>query len=434
MADIITTYDLRKKRKPVPRIFRVRERIGPSAARLEAEVTKIVEAVAARGDAAVAEFTKEFDGVALSARRFEIKKNTISRALSTIDRDVRRSLEKALENIRKFHKITLPRSEQYSRPDGVKLGERITPIARVGVHVPGGKAFYPSTVLMAVVPAKVAGCDEVVLVSPPSYNGTIHPAILAAAGLAGADRVFRIGGAQAIAALAYGTKTVPAVDKIVGPGNRYVSAAKRVVSHTADIDKEAGPSEIVIIADKSARPRWVAADMLSQAEHDEEAVAILLTDSARLARDVATEIEQQVEESPRKLLVAKALKSHGAIVLASDLTHAVELADMRAPEHLALMVEKPASLLKLVRNAGAIFLGPYSPVAVGDYIAGPSHVLPTAGTARFASALTVNDFLKRSSVIAYTKKRLVKEADHIVRLAETEGLQAHAESVKMRVR
>jgi len=434
VAEIIKTYDLRKKRRPVPHIFRVRERIAPSAARLDAEVNKIVEAVAARGDPAVAKFTSQFDGVSLNPRQFEIKKSRISRALATIDRDLRRSLEKALENIRKFHRMTLPRSQQYNGPDGVTLGERITPIARVGVYVPGGKAFYPSTVLMTVVPAKVAGCNEIVVVSPPSYNGTIHPAILAAAGLAGADRVFRIGGAQAIAALAYGTKSVPAVDKIVGPGNRYVTAAKRLVSHTVDIDKEAGPSEIVIIADDGARPRWVAADMLAQTEHDEQAVAILLTDSARLARDVATEIERQIEKSSRKRLVARTLRSCGAIVLTSDLTRAVELADMRAPEHLALMVEKPASLLKLVRNAGAIFLGPYSPVAVGDYIAGPSHVLPTGGTARFASALTVDDFLKRSSVIAYTKKRLSKEADHIMRLAEAEGLQAHAESVRIRVR
>ena len=423
-----------KKRQPPPGVLRVPQKPSPSAARLEARVKKVVDTVAARGDTALAEFTGQFDGVTLSPRQFEISNSTISRALSTIDRPLRRSLEKALENIRQFHTRMMPRSQQYSRPDGVKLAERITPIARIGVHVPGGKAFYPSTVLMTVVPAKVAGCDEIVMVSPPSYHGTIHQAILAAAALAGADRVFRIGGAQAIAALAYGTTTVPAVDKIVGPGNKYVTAAKRLVSHTVDIDKEAGPSEIVVIADNTARPQWVAADMLSQAEHDEDAVAILLTDSAQLARDVARELERQAEKLPRKRLAVQALKSHGAIVLTSDLTHAAQLADLRAPEHLALMVKKPDPLIKLIRNAGAIFLGPYSPVAVGDYIAGPSHVLPTGGTARFASALTVSDFLKRSSVIAYTKKRLVKESDHIVRLAETEGLQAHAESIRIRVR
>ena len=433
MAGIIKTYDLRKKGPLIPSVFRVRERISPSAARLEAEVKKIVEVVAADGDVAVAAFTSQFDGVELAPRQFEIKRSEISSALRKIDRDVRRSMGKALKNIKEFHEKTMPRSRQYRQPDGVKLGERITPIDRVGVYVPGGKAFYPSTVLMTVVPAKVAGCTEVVVVSPPSYGGTIHPAILAAASLAGADRVFRIGGAQAIAALAYGTKTVPAVDKIVGPGNVYVTTAKRLVSDAVEVDKEAGPTEIVIVADSNADARWVAADMLAQAEHEEEAVAMLLTDSAQLVREVVTEIEKQIEKSPRKRFAEQALTRYGAIVLTSDLTHAAQLANVRAPEHLSLMVEKPAAVLKLIKNAGAIFVGPYTPVAVGDYIAGPSHVLPTRGAARSASALTVNDFLKRSSVITYTKKRLSKEADDIVRLAEAEGLDAHAESIRLRL-
>jgi histidinol dehydrogenase len=343
-------------------------------------------------------------------------------------------MKKALANIEDFHKRTTPGSQRYKAAEGVTLEERVTPIERVGVYVPGGKAFYPSTVLMTVVPAQVAGCREIIVVSPPSFGGTIHPAILAAASLAGATRVFRIGGAQAVAALAYGTKTVPAVDKIVGPGNVYVTVAKRLVAQTVEIDKEAGPSEIVIIADKSADPRWAAADMLSQAEHEEEAVAVLLTDSERLARTVADELEKQLDTLPRKRFAKQALKKRGWIVVVSNLQEAARLSNMRAPEHLSLMVKKPRQLLKLITNAGAIFLGPYSPVAVGDYIAGPSHVLPTGGAARFASALTVNDFLKRSTVIGYTKKRLAKEAADIIKLAEAEGFDAHAESVRLRLK
>ena len=438
MSELIKQYDLRGKGARIPPVL-AEPRSGATSGKgrrvaVEAQVRKIVETVAKKGDAAVAAFTKEFDGVALSPRRFKVGPGEITGALKKIDRDLRSSMEKALENVRDYHEAAVPRALEYRSGDGVVLEERLTPIERVGVYVPGGKAFYPSTVLMTVVPAKVAGCKEIVVVSPPSYNGTIHPAILAAASLAGATSVFRIGGAQAVAALAYGTKTVPAVDKIVGPGNIYVTVAKRLVSSMVEIDKEAGPSEIVIIADKSADGAWVAADMLAQAEHEKDAVAILLTNSAQLARKVAGELENQLGKLPRKRSAGQALKKNGAIVLTSTLARAAELANMRAPEHLALMVEKPRAMLKLIKNAGAIFLGQYSPVAVGDYIAGPSHVLPTGGSARYASALTVEDFIKRSSVIAYTKKRLAKDADDIVRLAEAEGFDAHAESVKLRLR
>ena len=438
MSGLVKQYDLRRKGGSIPPILAGRHSgVPPGKGRLvavEAQARKIVEAVARRGDTAVAAFTRELDGVALTPRQFKIRSSQISSALNKIGGDLLCSTEKALNNIREFHQRTLPGSRQYKSADGVTLGERLTPVERVGVYIPGGKAFYPSTVLMTVVPAKVAGCKEIVLVSPPSYDGTIHPAILAAASLAGASSVFRIGGAQAIAALAYGTKTVPAVDKIVGPGNIYVTTAKRLVSARVEIDKEAGPTEILIIADKRANPGWVAADMLAQAEHEKYAVAILLTDSAQLARKVASELENQLQKLPRKRFAEQALKRNGAIVVTSNLAGAAELSNMRAPEHLSLMVERPKQLLKLITNAGVIFLGHYSPVSVGDYIAGPSHVLPTGGSARFASALTVEDFLKRSSVITYTKKRLAKEAEHIVRLAEAEGFDAHAESVRLRLK
>jgi len=432
---VIKHYDLRGKGRRIPEILKGRVSGLPRGdeSGVEALVRSILEDVARKGDAALAAFTERFDRVKLVPRRFEIKREEISAALANTDAGLLSAMKRARHNVEDYHRQTLPCSQRYTSTDGSALGERVTPIERVGVYVPGGKAFYPSTVLMTVVPAKVAGCEEIVVVSPPSYNGTIHPAILAAASLAGATKVFRIGGAQAVAALAYGTKTVPAVDKIVGPGNVYVTAAKRLVARTVEIDKEAGPTEIVIIADETANPRWVAADMLSQAEHEEDAVAILLTDSARLARTVAKQLEEQLDALPRKRFAKQALKKRGAIVMVSDLDEAVRLSNMRAPEHLSLMVKKPRELLKLVKNAGAIFLGPFSPVAVGDYMAGPSHVLPTGGTARFASALTVNDFLKRSAVIAYTKKRLAKEADHITRLAEAEGFDAHAESVRLRL-
>jgi len=441
VAEIINKRDLRPKGRFGSRRFRISEfKYTLSSSKedreIERQVRTIVDSVRFEedGDAVVAEFTEKYDGVELTPDQFEIKRKEISAALAKTDADLVSAMEKARENVEDFHKRTLPRSQNYSAADGVALGERVTPIERVGVYVPGGKAFYPSTVLMTVVPAKVAGCEEIIVVSPPSYEGTIHPAILAASSLAGATRVFRIGGAQAVAALAYGTTTVPAVDKIVGPGNVYVTVAKRLVAQTVEIDKEAGPSEIVIVADKSANPRWIAADMLSQAEHEEEAVAILLTDSERLARTVVDELEKQLDTLPRKRFAKQALKKRGEIVMVSDLDQAVRASNMRAPEHLSLMVRKPRELLKLVKNAGAIFLGPYSPVAVGDYMAGPSHVLPTGGTARFASALTVNDFLKRSTVIGYTKKRLAKEADDIIKLAEAEGFDAHAESVRLRLK
>jgi histidinol dehydrogenase len=438
VSELIKQYDLRRKGARIPPVLAEPRSGAPSGrgrrAAVDAQARRIVEAVAKKGDAAVAAFTKEFDGVALTPRQFRVKPSEISNALNEIDGELRGSMEKALENIREFHEAAVPRALEYRSGGGVVLEERLTPIERVGVYVPGGKAFYSSTVLMTVVPAKVAGCKEIIVVSPPSHNGTIHPAILAAASLAGAASVFRIGGAQSIAALAYGTGAVPKVDKIVGPGNVYVTMAKRLVSGIVEIDKEAGPTDIVIIADKKANPAWVAADMLAQAEHEKDAQAILITNSAQLARKVAGELANQLEKLPRKRSAGQALKRNGAIVVTRNLVQAAELANMRAPEHLALMVEKPRALLKLIKNAGAIFLGQYSPVAVGDYIAGPSHVLPTGGTARYASALTVDDFIKRSSVIAYTKKRLAKDAGDIVRLAEAEGFDAHAESVKLRLK
>ena len=300
------------------------------------------------------------------------------------------------------------------------------------MYCPGGKAFYPSSVLMNIAPAKVAGCSEIIMVSPPSSGGTIHPGLLAAADIAGATRIFRVGGAQAIAALAYGTATIPKVDKIVGPGNIYVAVAKRLVSGAAAIDMEAGPSEIMILADSSADPRLVAADILSQAEHDEMAVSILVTTSPKLAREVLREIEAQAKRMERRRIIRASLRRNGLAVIAKSMSEAVELVNMRAPEHLELLVKRPENLLGKIRHAGVVFLGGHTPNAVGDYMAGPNHVLPTGGRARFSSPLTAEDFRKVTNIIKYSSEKLEAEADDIIAIAELEGLTAHANAVRVR--
>ena len=315
------------------------------------------------------------------------------------------------------------------------MGEQVTPIDRVGVYVPGGQAFYPSSVLMTIVPAKIAGCEEICMVSPPSYEGgPIHPAVLAAADLAGATRIFRMGGAQAVAALAYGTETIPRVDKIVGPGNIYVTIAKRMVTGLVGIDKEAGPSEVIVIADDSARADWIAWDLMSQSEHEEFARSILITDSESLAGEVKKELEKAVSDHPRKEILLKSLGNLGEILLVDSIDRAVEISNQRAPEHLYIMARKAESVLDQIKHAGAVFLGPFSPVAVGDYIAGPNHVLPTEGQARFASPLSVDDFVKVSSVVIYTEEQLKRDGPDVIRLAELEGLPSHAESIRVILR
>ena len=395
-------------------------------------VRSIIEAVRRRGDEAVAEFTAQFDGVALRPEQFELSAREIDEAVATVEPSLVAVLERAHANIREFHEKALRESWEETSEDGTILGQRITPIERAGVYVPGGKAFYPSSVLMNIVPAAVAGVKEIVMVSPPSYQDSIHPVVLAAARIAGATRVFRIGGAQAIAALAYGTERVPAVLKITGPGNVYVTLAKRLVSGVCDIDTEAGPSEVVVIADAKANPRFVAAELLAQAEHDEDARRVLVTPSRELAGRVQGEIKRQMARLPRKEIIEKSLAGQGMMIIVRDLDEAARISDLIAPEHLAIQTEYPTKVFDAIRNAGAAMLGGMTPVAVGDYYAGPNHILPTGRRARFASPLTVEDFRKVTSIISYSRERLLKDADDIVRFAQAEQLTAHANAVEMR--
>ena len=395
-------------------------------------VRAIVDAVRERGDEAVAEFTQRFDGVALRPDQFELTQAEIDRAVAGVDPAFVAILERAHANIRAFHAKHLRQSWEEVADDGAVLGQRITPIERVGVYVPGGKAFYPSSVLMNIVPACVAGVPDIVMVSPPSYEGGIHPAVLAAARIAGATRVFRIGGAQAIAALAYGTALVPAVLKITGPGNTYVTLAKRLVSALCTIDTEAGPSEVVVIADAAANPRFVAAELLAQAEHDEEARAILVTPSRDLADRVQEAVRTQMADLPRNAIIEKALAGQGMIIIVRDLDEAARVTNLIAPEHLSIQTDVPRKLLDKIANAGAAMLGGMTSVAVGDYYAGPNHILPTGRRARFASPLTADDFRKVTSIISYSHERLLKDADDIQRFAEAEQLTAHARAVEIR--
>jgi len=392
----------------------------------------IVEAVRRRGDEAVAEFTAQFDGVVLRPDQFELGAREIDDAVATVDASLVSVLKRAHANIREFHSKSLRASWEETAEDGTVLGQRITPIERAGVYVPGGKAFYPSSVLMNIVPASVAGVKEIVMVSPPSYKDGIHPVVLAAARIAGATRIFRIGGAQAIAALAYGTECVPSVLKITGPGNVYVALAKRLVSGVCDIDSEAGPSEVLVIADAKAEPKFVAAELVAQAEHDEDARSILVTPSRELAGKVQEEIERQTALLSRKAIIEKSLAGQGMVIVVRDLEDAVRITDVIAPEHLSIQTEYPRKVFDAIRNAGAAMLGGMTSVAVGDYYAGPNHILPTGRRARFASPLTAEDFRKVTSIISYSRKRLLKDADDIIRFAQAEQLTAHANAVEIR--
>ncbi len=398
----------------------------------EKAVLTIIEAVRARGDEAVAEFTARFDGVTLSPDEFELKPEEIDAAVEQADRSLVAALERAHENIRRFHAKHLRHSWEETLEDGSLLGQRITPIESAGVYVPGGKAFYPSSVLMNIVPAKVAGVRDIVMVSPPSYHGTIHPLVVAAARIAGVTRIFRIGGAQAIAALAYGTKHIPAVLKITGPGNAYVTLAKRLVQDVCAIDTEAGPSEVAVIADQKANPELVAAELLCQAEHDEDAVVSLVTVCPELVQNVQAELERVLADFPRAGIARKAFRQRGAAFVVPTLDAAAELVNVIAPEHLSLQVEVPMKLFDKIKNAGAVMLGAATPVAVGDYYAGPNHILPTGRRARFSSSLNVDDFRKTTNFIMYSKDRLRRDADDIMMLAEAEGLPGHARSVELR--
>ncbi len=393
-------------------------------------VTEIIDAVRAKGDEAVREYTLKFDGKC--PEQFEISKADMQRALDEADPEFVASLQRAKENIEDFHRRQKHQSFIDAKANGVILGQRIRGLHRVGLYVPGGTAAYPSSVLMNAIPAKVAGVKEIVMITPPLKTGGANPDILVAAAIAGVDRVFLAGGAQAVAALAYGTESIPRVDKIVGPGNIYVATAKRLLYGTVDIDMVAGPSEILIMADENAPAPFVAADLMSQAEHDVLASAILLTTSERLAQQVVEEVKNQSESLSRKEIIAQSLQDFGAIIICKDNDQMVEYANEIAPEHLEVMMANPLEYLGRLDNAGSVFLGNYSPEPLGDYFAGPNHVLPTSGTARFFSPLSVDSFIKKSSYIYYTEAELCKAKDDIMRIANREGLTAHANSIKVR--
>lgn len=395
-------------------------------------VRMIVAAVRQRGDDAVAEFTERYDGVRLRPEEFELSESEMDAAIEQVDRNLVAALERAHENIRRFHSKHLRQSWEETLEDGTLLGQRITPIDSAGVYVPGGKAYYPSSVLMNIVPAKVAKVQQIIMVSPPSYNGSVHPLVLAAARIAGATRVFRIGGAQAIAALAYGTATIPSVSKITGPGNIYVTLAKRLVNGVCSIDMEAGPSEVAVIADDRANPTHVAAELVCQAEHDEDAVVSLVTPSSEMVEVVEKELARQLEGLPRAAIARKALQRRGAAFVVRNLEEAADLVNFIAPEHLSIQVEIPMKLFDKIQHAGAVMIGGGTPVAVGDYYAGPNHILPTGRRARFSSALHVEDFRKTTNFMMYSRERLRRDAEDIMLLAEAEGLPAHAKAVELR--
>ena len=408
---------------------RIIQRRGTREGDVERRVAEIVRMVQRQGDRALLRYTKLFDRVRLTGSTMEVKSGEIEQAMKKVPAKDLRTLRLAAKRIGVFHRRQLYKSWDYHDPLGMLLGQRITPLGRVGVYVPGGKASYPSTVLMNVVPAKVAGVKEIVMASPIGADGAI---ILAAAAIAGVDRIFRIGGAQAIAALAFGTQTIPKVDKIVGPGNIYVATAKRLVFGEVNIDSIAGPSEILLLADESADPRHVAADMLSQAEHDELAAALCVTSSRAVAMRIQQAVEKQLQETKRRGITLKALENYGAIIVSRGRREMIEIANTIAPEHVELIVKRPQKLAREIRNAGAMFIGPYSTPPLGDYFAGPNHVLPTGGSARFFSPLGTYDFLKRTTIIHAEKRALRALAPHITHLARLEGLDDHARAVEAR--
>ncbi|MBI4524273.1 MAG: histidinol dehydrogenase [Deltaproteobacteria bacterium] len=409
---------------------RIVQRRKSGESNVEKAVAEIAGAVKKRGDRALVHYARVFDHIRLSRNDIEIKSREIDQAIESVSRKDLQVLRHAARRIAAFHRRQLEKSWGYRDSLGLFLGQQITPLERVGVYVPGGKASYPSTVLMNVIPAKVAGVREIIMASPITHNSAI---ILAAARIAGVDRIFRIGGAQAIAALAYGTATVPRVDKVAGPGNIYVATAKRLVFGEVDIDSIAGPSEILILADRTANPSFVAADMLSQAEHDELASALCVTTSIDMARRIRSALERQLKATRRQAITVKALERYGAIIVTRGLNEGIDVANTIAPEHVELMVEQPKKWARLIRNAGAIFLGPYTTPPLGDYLAGPNHVLPTGGSARFFSPLGTYDFLKRTSVIQAGRKSLRSLGADIMHLARLEGLDDHARAVEVRL-
>ena len=397
--------------------------------KFEASVQEILNAVKEKGDEAVFEYTEKFDGVRLDAEHLLVTEEEIAEAYEQVDDELIAIIRKALVNIRDYHQKQMQYSWFDSKPDGTILGQKVTALQRVGVYVPGGKAAYPSSVLMNIMPAKVAGVDEIIMVTPPGKDGKVTPTTLVAAKEAGADKVYKVGGAQAIAALAYGTESIPKVDKIVGPGNIYVALAKKAVYGFVSIDSIAGPSEILVLADETANPRFVAADLLSQAEHDEMASAILITTSQKLAEEVSAEIDQFVAELSRKQIIQKSLDNYGYILVADNMEEAIDTVNAIASEHMEIVTADPFHVMTKIRNAGAIFIGEYSSEPLGDYFAGPNHILPTNGTAKFFSPLGVDDFIKKSSIVYYSREALRKIHKDIIQFATSEQLTAHANSM-----
>lgn len=400
------------------------------SANVEETVAEIIENVKTNGDKALFEYCEKFDGVALSS--LVVTEEEIDKAFETVEPEFIAVLEEAAENIRKFHSAQVRNSFIINDKNGVVMGQKIIPLDRVGLYVPGGTAAYPSTVLMDSIPAKIAGCPELFMVTPPSKDGSVRPEILAAAKIAGVDKIYKIGGAQAVAALAYGTETVKKVDKIVGPGNAFVAEAKKQVFGRVAIDMIAGPSEILIVADGSCNPKFVAADMLSQAEHDKNATAVLVTDDGDFAKKVSEQLELQIPALPRAEIARASIDNNGKIIVAENLLSAIDIANEIAPEHLELCVDNPFDYLDRIRHAGSIFMGKNCPEALGDYFAGPNHTLPTSGTAKFSSPLSVDDFVKKSQYTYFTADALEKVAGKVALFAEKEGLSAHARSATVR--
>ncbi|MBQ9486143.1 MAG: histidinol dehydrogenase [Clostridia bacterium] len=395
-------------------------------------VSEIIEKVKDDGDSALFAYCKKFDKADLTA--LEVSEKEKAKARNETEPEFIEILKEAAKNITIFHSEQKRKGFSIKKKNGVVIGQKITPIEKVGVYVPGGTAAYPSTVLMDVIPAKIAGCKDIIMTTPPDENGEINPTILSAAEIAGVNRIFKIGGAQAIAALAYGTESVPKVDKIVGPGNAFVAEAKKQVFGKVNIDMIAGPSEILVVADGKNDPKFIAADLLSQAEHDKMASAVLITDSAAFAKRVSEEIEERIEKLGRKEIARASIDNNGKIIIAKDLLQAIEISNEIALEHLELCVEDPFYYLEKVKNAGSVFLGRNCPEALGDYFAGPNHTLPTSGTAKFSSPLSVDDFIKKTQFTYYTEKALKKVAEKVAYFAEKEGLSAHAESVLVRLK
>ena len=398
----------------------------------EAGVREILDKIQTEGDRALFDYTEKFDGVRLDGATIQVTEEEIQEAYESMDPSLLDVMRKSMENIRVYHEKQKRNSWFDSSPEGIILGQKVTPLKRVGVYVPGGKAAYPSSVLMNVIPARVAGVDEIIMVTPPGKDGRVSPVTLAAAKVAGVDRIYKVGGAQAVGALAFGTESVPRVDKIVGPGNIYVALAKKAVYGYVSIDSIAGPSEILVLADETASPRYVAADLLSQAEHDELASAILVTTSPALAEEVSRQTDEFLKTLSRADIIRKSLENYGYILLADSMEEAIEAANEIASEHLEIQTAQPFEVMTKIRNAGAIFVGPYAGEPLGDYFAGPNHTLPTNGTARFSSPLSVDDFIKKSSVISYSREALQKVHQDVETFAKAEQLTAHANSIHVR--